>query len=83
MKRGGCENGRAVQRPTRFRRGSMATNETAELDSFGTTADEESAHDHEDGASAEECWCTDDVGAGTELSCFDAWMAERDARGEF
>jgi len=59
----------------------MATNETRTLEEFGTTA--ESTHDHEDGASAEECWCTDDVGAGTDLPCFDAYMAERDLRGEF
>jgi hypothetical protein len=52
----------------------MSKSTPAELNEFGTTATE-SLHDHD--GDAADCPCQDG------LACFDVWMAERDARGEF
>jgi hypothetical protein len=54
----------------------MATNETAELNEFGT-ADEPTATNDALEPRAE-CWCADE-----DLACFDHYMAERNLRGEF
>jgi len=49
----------------------MATNETAELNEFGTT------DASTDDTPRAECWCADE-----DLACWDHWQAERNLREE-